>query len=214
MYNETYNPYYAAFIAPLRVAATLMDVSSSPPPPPAAVDAHAFATGGPCRASDASCKKASSSPSASASPSSSTKVTDPTGGIYRAYVDARVLYPCPPPFCDPHAPAASRPFPLQNTSATLLLPAHMSLAPSQSATIELGTVAPAGGDAATLRWTVLVNDTVAKTKEEMSGAARVRVHVRGIVSGHVPRTWKNQHEAYPAYSYTDLITADAIIAAA
>lgn len=60
---------------------------------------------------------------------------DPSGGVYAAFVDAEISYPCPAPFCPASGDNAGI---ARNATATIKLPPHIALAKGQAATVSLG----------------------------------------------------------------------------
>ncbi len=103
-------------------------------------------------------------------------------------VTASVTYPCPAPF-------SPLQFPASDASASLALPAGLSLLGAQ--TVALGNMG--AGTTKTVSWQVRVDQVPA------AGAA-LTVQAGGLVSGAVPEAnWTGQSQSYPPYSYTDLI---------
>ncbi len=103
-------------------------------------------------------------------------------------VTATVKYPCPAPF-------SPMQFPASEASASIALPAGLTLLGAQ--TIAIGNM-PAG-TTQTVSWQVRVDQVPA------AGTA-ITVQAGGVVSGSVPEAnWNGQSQSYPPYSYTDLI---------
>jgi len=103
-------------------------------------------------------------------------------------VTATVNYPCPAPF-------SPMQFPASDASASIVLPAGLTLLGVQ--TLSLGNLV--AGATQTISWQVRVDQAPA------AGAA-ITVQAGGLVSGSVPEAdWTGQSQSYPPYSYTDLI---------
>ncbi|MCX7006596.1 MAG: C39 family peptidase [Kiritimatiellaeota bacterium] len=103
-------------------------------------------------------------------------------------VTATVNYPCPAPF-------SPMQFPASDASASIALPAGLTLLGAQ--TVALGNMTASATK--TVSWQVRVDQVPA------AGAA-ITVQAGGVVSGSVPEAnWTGQSQSYPPYSYTDLI---------
>jgi len=103
-------------------------------------------------------------------------------------VTADITYPCPKPF-------DATQFPASDTTATIALPAGMTLV-SGPESQSMGTLA--AGSTRRVTWNVRLDASLA--------GKTIQVEAKGYVSGAVPEAvWNGQSNSYPAYSYTDAI---------